>query len=567
MIGKLKQLIGDPTLRRWLAARALGRAPAPPPFVPHRPPYLAGDVFPDAVPAPSSGGGLRDDAPVRPLSLPLPGESATVSPGNGAALFARRFIDTEALLAVHRFAWVPVLGDAADPAWVAALWRTWHSRFSAPDDSWAWHPYTAAERAVNLLAFFRRRGWPEPTAETRACLASHAPAIARRLEYFGEHGTGNHLANNGRGLFFLGLELGMPAYADLGAKILTEEARRIVMPSGILREGSSHYHLLYARNYVEAWLWARRHGHGAMAGLEAVAARMLAVIPHLFLKGGLPLVGDISPDCPPEHLAAFLPGNAAQTGWGALLDADERAAFLALRDAVVPVGTAPLAADGWLRADFGDWNGLWHLAPGGWPTIPGHGHQDAGAFELHWRDNPLFVDLGRGAYGENGEAALYRSARVHNGVTLDDLDPYPPNKPYYDETFRRREGGPTPTLKADADGVTLAFGGYARIGAPVARRKWTFSPDGFAIEDMIDGQGRAVVTRRLHTPWPCESVGDAALVRTPAGAFRLRTEGTAPVLRPVTRWTAYGSGGPATAIAFESRASLPWRGTLRVEKA
>ena len=566
MIGKLKQLANDPTLRRWLMARALGKAALPSAYTPHRPPYLGNGPMPAAVPRAATAAGVQGAAPIHSLNLPLPGETVTVAPSDAAALFARPFADTETLLAVHRFAWVPIMGNAADPAWVAALWNAWKARFATPDESWAWHPYTAAERAVNLLHFSRRRRFFASAADTRACLAAHAPAIARRLEYFGEHNTGNHLANNGRGLFAIGLELGVPAYADMGASILIEEAKRIFAPSGILREGSSHYHLLYARNYAEAWLCARRHDHGAVAELEAITARALAVIPHLCLKGGLPLVGDISPDCPPDHLAAFLPGDPATAGWGGLLDANERAAFLALKTRTATADRGVLAADGWLRFDSGDWTGLWHTAPGGWSAMPGHGHQDAGSFEIHWQDTPLFIDVGRGAYGETGAAAFYRSARVHNGITLDGADPYPPNKSYYAEAFRRREGGPAPTLAHDTNGVTLSFGGYGRMGAPSARRRWAFSPNGFAIEDAIEGRGRRRVARRLHTPWPCEIAGDTATVHTPKGDFRVRTDGARPIVRPVTRWTAYGAGVPATAIIFEFPATLPWTGALRVKR-
>ena len=566
MISKLKQLIGDPTLRRWLMARAAGKACAPPPFMPHRPPYLTGTDFPTTPVAPTPFNELRPHVPRQPLTLPLPGRSVTITPGEEATLFARSFADTETLLAVHRFAWVPILGEAADPAWVVALWNAWRVRFAVADESWAWHPYTAAERAVNLLRFARHHGFPAPAAETRTLLAAHAPAIAQRLEYFGEHNTSNHLSNNGRGLLALGLELAMPAYADMGARILIEESKRIFMASGVLREGSSHYHLLIARNYAEAWLWGRRHGHGSAADMETITARALAVIPRLVLEGGMPLVGDISPDCPPDHLAAFRPGDPATAGWGALLDPNDRATFLALKTRVMPTNSSLLAGDGWLRADFGDWNGLWHMSPDGWSMMPGHGHQDAGGFELHWRDTPLFVDLGRGTYGENGEAAFYRSARTHNGITLDDRDPYPPNKPYYDDAFRRREGGPAPTLTRDESGVALAFGGYARIGAPVVRRRWTFSQTGFAVEDKIEGQGRKRLVRRLHTPWPCEIANDHALVHSPLGKFRIRDERVRATLHPITRWMAYGLGTSATAITFENCSALPWNGSLHVEK-
>lgn len=567
MIGKLRQLAADPTLRRWLAARALGRVSAPPRPTPHRPPYLGDGPLPAAVPGAARVRERCFPAPAMPISLPLPGGTDVVAPGMESSLFERTYADVETLLAVHRFAWIPIMGDNADPAWAIALWNAWRRRFAIPDDSWAWHPYTAAERAVNFLGFFRRHGWPEPADETRAFLAIHAPAIAGRLEYFGEHNTGNHLANNGRGLLAIGLELGMPSYADMGTKILIEEAKRIFMRSGILREGSSHYHLLYARNYVEAWLWARRHGHGAAPELEAIAAQTLAPLPRLCLRGGWPLIGDISPDCPPDHLAAFLPGGPTGTGWGSLLDDAERAAFLSLQAGTPPAGSALLAADGWLRADFGEWNGLWHTAPGGWSAIPGHGHQDIGSFEIHWGNVPLFVDTGRGAYGETGEAALYRSARVHNGLTLDEADPYPPNKPYYDESFRRREGGAAPVSRVDANGVALVFAGYGRMGAPVVRRHWTFFQNGFEIGDSVDGQGSPVVMRRLHTPWPCEVAAEAAVIRSPAGAFRVRADGAEPQIAPATRWTAYGVGHSAHCIGFKTRAKLSWSGRLRIEHA
>src|SRR5690606_15729932 len=139
--------------------------------------------------------------------------------------------------------------ETADPAWLTLLWQAWAERFGRPDDGWAWHPYSAAERVVNILDFAQRRGLPAPADHTAALLARHAPAIAERLEYFGEHHTSNHLSNNGRGLYRLGLALGLPAATEMGMRILLAEAERIFAPSGVLREGSSHYHLLLTRNY------------------------------------------------------------------------------------------------------------------------------------------------------------------------------------------------------------------------------------------------------------------------------------------------------------------------------
>ena len=99
-------------------------------------------------------------------------------------------------------------------------------------------------------------------------MQAHAPAILGALEYFGDSYTSNHLANNGRGLFLLGLALGDAASADIGGRILLNEAKRIFLPSGVLREGSTHYHALLARNYAVAAEAARKCVPSRSGGVE-----------------------------------------------------------------------------------------------------------------------------------------------------------------------------------------------------------------------------------------------------------------------------------------------------------
>lgn len=560
LLRKGRQIADDPVLRRWLVLWLVGRALGEPPFAAHRPPYLGRESLAAEVPT----RGFRDapeGAPGGAVELPLPGETVALVPGREGALFERVFADTETMLAVHRFAWVPLVGDAVSPGMVVAAWRGWVSRFGKPSDDWPWHPYTAAERVVNLLDFAIRHGLPAPAGETAAVLAAHGPVIAARLEYFGDHHTSNHLANNGRGLYRLGLALGLDRCRDMGLAILVEEARRIFRPTGVLREGSSHYHLLLTRNYLDAWLAARRHERPEEGTLRAVAAAALAVVPRLAVGGGLPLVGDISPDCPPSFLAGLWGGEG---GWLARRDPDDTTAVAGLIRSCGVVSSEALAADGWLKAEFGPWSGLWHASPEGWSHMPGHGHQDCGGFELHFGDEPVFVDPGRGAYGDDGPAAFYRSGASHNILTIDGEDPYPANRPYYDDAFRRRVCGPPPSLALEPDGVALRHHGYCRLAKVGAvTRRWRFEGKSLRLSDAVEGAGRHRVRRLLVAVLPVEKNAAGLTLRGRERTYLLRAEGAVDI-RPATRWTAYGVGQEATIIDIGLDARLPWASDLTV---
>ena len=562
---KLNNLLTDPTLRRWTVARCLRQVPGEPNFTPHRPPYLK-DLLPLGPETPRPPSPFRELAagrPATPIALPLPGLTLRLGPGDEQDIFRRRFEDTETLLALHRFAWVPLLGPETDPAWVQSLWEAWRERHRSPDGGWPWHPYTAAERVANLLGFGRRQGLPAPLDDTLDLLAAHGPAIAGRLEYFGDHHTSNHLANNGRGLYLLGLSLGLERCAALGARVLVEEAARIFLSSGILREGSSHYHLLLLRNYAETWLAARAHARPEAPVLEEIVRRALGAVPPLVLPGGMPLIGDISPDCPPAFLAGLIGGEG---GWTASLDDDSRESVRRMQQAAGARAPSTLAADGWLRGSFGPWTGLWHTAPGGWSTMPGHGHADIGSFELHFGREPVFVDPGRGAYGETGEAAFYRSASAHNTLLVDGEDPYPPNRPYYSDDFRRQVGGPEPEVCRDDGAVILKHSGYRRMrGVGAVSRRWRFTSKSMTIEDQVEGSASKAVSRRLLTPHAVEQAGDGLLIKTPTAAFRMSATGGDVSTAPAKRWTAYGESEPATMIRIDAQAALPWHGTMTVE--
>jgi len=283
LLRKAGHILEDPVLRRWLLRRIAGLEKSPVAFDAGRPPYLSAVRENRSAEA---GQSFMLDFPTGQFSLPsasiqidLPGKSVDLDPEKPEVLFTRSYDDLETLLAAHRFAWVPIAGDAINPDWVALLWGVWCDRFGHETSGWPWHAYTAAERAINLIDFSRRFGLPGDPNETSRVLLLHAEIIRDNLEYFGEHYTSNHLSNNGRGLLRIGTALGRMDHAETGAQIMVAEAGRIFGRSGVLREGSTHYHLLVTRNYIDAWIDAAAAGLDHAGVLRDIAERALSVIP------------------------------------------------------------------------------------------------------------------------------------------------------------------------------------------------------------------------------------------------------------------------------------------------
>ncbi len=540
ILNKIFQLQRDPVLKYWLMGRLLGRWPGEPKFVAHQPPYLK-DLLPLSFEKPTGAfSELPQTEQKNTISLSLAGETVTLTPGNEEKLFLRSFRDLETTLSLHRFTWLSQIDMKTNSAWVKSLWKAWVRHHGIPNNSWAWHPYTAAERVINILIFAQNEGMPGPIDNCLQILALHGPAIANQLEYFGDHHTSNHLANNGRGLFFLGLSLNMPNSTRIGSSILIKEAERIFASSGVLREGSTHYHALLGANYNQCATIASKRRHPATQALEQIAKRANAVTNYFKLPGGFPLIGDISPDSPPESV-------------------------LNINLTTKKVDTNALAKDGWHRVDKYSWSGLWHASPSGLSHMPGHGHQDCGSFEVHYKDQPIFIDPGRGKYGESGDAALYRSAQVHNNLLIDDADPYPPNKPYYDDSFRLLVSGPSPKIKQNENSIKLTHSGYKRLkNVGAISRNWRFSPLSLLIEDNVEGKSKHWVSRILVTPMKVREYGESLVLEGEKYRFHLVNDCNFKI-EPITQWKAYGLGTPAFAIKMILQTNLPWTGKLLLE--
>jgi hypothetical protein len=536
-------------LRRWLIGRAFGKWPYPQ-IRQSLPPYLAGISLESGEPPQVPWSPLVARAPEQEIELNLAGLSLTLPPGDAAQLFERCYEDAEQLLALHRFNWVTDTDPENYRNWYVVLFRGWMERFGADRQGWAWHPYTAAERLINCLAFCRDHGCPGAPDQVRAFLDSHGPAIFEALEYFGEGQTGNHLANNGRGLFLGGLSLGRSQWVEAGETILLNEAGRILDDTGLLNEGTSHYHLLVTRWYLDCWLAAEDVGRPSATTFKEIAGSMLSAASVFDLPGGLPLIGDVSPDCPPDYLRGLVSGEGS--GWLGELPEDVRGRVMALREEGQTKKKRTAAGPRWQRLSTGPWTALWHVPENGWGPMPGHAHRDFGSFELHYQDQTVIRDLGRRSYGPSGDRDI--SAARHSTLLVDDHEPYPVNRAYYSEDFRRSITGAPPEITCSGNEMTIVSQCFSRLrGVGAWERRWQFSEDKVVLIDKISGSGRHRITRKLYSGLQVTQNSDGFNLGPVSLACSATGQADAADL-----WSAYGRSSPATSLQFNEDVKLPW---------
>ena len=555
---KIKQFLNDAVLRQWLLGRIVGRWPGEPTYRARCPDYISEDQRSAITPTIGKDLAITKGRPLPPPSTPinlvLPGATLTLKPDDISRFIGSQFADTETLLGLHRFSWLPLQGSDVDAGWVQALWQAWCDQFSSPSADWPWHPYTAAERGANILRYAQGHGLPGDHEQTLNVLAAHLPVIAKSLEFFGNHHTSNHLANNGRGLYLIGLALGNDAAITMGARILVAEAKRIFDLSGMLLEESSHYHLLLTRNYTECWLAARSHDRPEQDALKEIAGRALACVELFNLPGGLPLIGDVSPDCPPDHLTGLLASSKPAHGWTALLNNENFAALKSLQK-----NNKTVPSQGWHRHNSGPWTALWHTSPSGWRFMPGHGHQDLGSFVLHHEDEIVFHDPGRRSYGPDGDNDC--RAGAHNTLTIGDTDPSPPNRPYYSDQFRQVVIPTPPTFNTDPQSVTL---NYRTVDNLEIQRSWSFSSHSMTLDDALNGATNKPIVRHLHTALPTEMKGNCALIKGQNADYRVISNDPI-VVRPHTYWPAYGVAGSGFVIDIRAPGQKNWSGSFTIE--
>jgi hypothetical protein len=438
------------------------------------------------------------------------------------------FEDPEDHELLHRWNWLLVKLTEVKDHYLLQNWGKhyvydWIRRYADKiDNSLRWNTYTTAERICNLIIFSDKvKLRHEETAKLALGVMAHR--VLQHPEYYGEQYTFNHIINDARALFFYGHYFNSPNYRKNARLILENELPKLMTADGFLREGSSHYHFLFARWILEILYVAENYEDRSAISLVTPYAKKLIKKCWFFLvhdekrsKWEIPLFGDVSPDFTPEWLATvpfsplalnlYNPIGEAYTlecnGWASLFRNSGRSRvphFEEYCDKEMKRIHA-YSSSGWYRFDVNGTTLFLHIEPEGIPKHRGHFHNDTCAFYLYRQGRPVLIDTGRIHYVDDDMGRYGVSARSHNSVQIDGLDPYPDKR--YSDVWGRVCGKPAVSWleKGASLQIEVKNSGFGRIYNDNIRhvRKFRILSSRMIMEDYFLGANSHLVESFFH---------------------------------------------------------------------
>lgn len=563
--------------RAWLTLRDAGHRGTPPGL--ELAAGLDGRIAPTTMPV-----GPRPQ-PAAPITWSIPPDDPEME------LARHRFGATAMLLAAGPSD--EQLSDAVEQA------RAWSRAHPPTDGAAGWDSYSVAERIaqwVLLGSAASRWGAPVPGGPPLSALVeTHAAYLHERLELRGE-ATNNHLINDGRALYLAGMFLGDRRHLSLGRELLRYGARTMLTSSGFLREGSSHYHLLLCRTFLEVLASADACADHELRDELAERVREMVGRAGFFVRTrALALIGDVSPDVPPEFVRGVpLAAAALLGGGGRPLPPDDRpgwhrlfaAAAASSSDPPLPPRVESYPDAGYHRLSLGRAALTVYANPLGYVPAWSHGHADLGGFVLDWDNQPLLVDCGRVSYAPTSLGRYGRSVRSHNAISIDGFEPMvvhahngfaTPMLPSY-------IGAPPTVHVADNGGdasLRLEHRGFGRIQADLAvERAFTVTGREVRIVDRVHGSGEHDVETYFHLhPSVAVNVVAPDAVELEIDSRRLvlrRTDGAPCAIEPTRArggtqpagWFSprYGTAEAAVTLRLRKRVRLPARDEFVIEE-
>ncbi|MFK7824234.1 MAG: heparinase II/III family protein [Oligoflexales bacterium] len=433
--------------------------------------------------------------------------------GNKSIYWHSKFPDSEDEESLHRWNWLLSidLSNSIEKKqtlkWVNQNLESWIELFHIEHQEILknqklkakWQSYTIGERISNSILFYYSQK-TKPTDKIFSALKDQTKLLTARVEFFGKS-TGNHVLNNARAIFLAGTSFGVPEWINFAKEIIYYILPKLMDCSGFLREGSSHYQLLFTRWLVEIYHFSKiAKDNNFCSYLAPRCTSALKACKFFMIKNeygySIPLFGDISPDFTPQFLFPMITGKSNENRFLSDLWHQECMSFK-IQDYQ---NTYP--DSGWYQIDAYKQKVFTRLEKSGIPQSVGHHHYDILHFCLFYKGLPVLVDSGRSNYMPNNEFGCFgKQAEAHNTLLIDNL-PIIPNSHH---RLPRQYCSSDCTIdlinnKNDVKNtIKITTNGFERLKKPInLTRTIQVKSDGSTVTDNLIGKGNHLLASYFH---------------------------------------------------------------------
>lgn len=269
-----------------------------------------------------------------------------------------------------------------------------------PNTPEALEPYPTSLRIIFWLRFLAAHQIND--AEIDASLYAQSCILADQIEY---HLLGNHLLENGFGLYFAAYRFRDDYLYRKATGILMRELDEQILPDGGHFERSPMYHQIILYRLLDCLNLGRSNADvftkDRSGVLHEKASRMLGWLEEItFSNGAVPLFND--------------------TAFGVAPSSESLMEYA--RQLEVGIPRIPLKESGYRKLSGTGYDLIMDAGEIGPDYIPGHAHSDTLSFELYLDGKPFIVDTGISTYEKNERRQYERSTAAHNTVQLDDWE-------------------------------------------------------------------------------------------------------------------------------------------------
>lgn len=346
------------------------------------------------------------------------------------------FKDEEVINSLHRCYWFFYDYNKFDKIIISDLnnlIKAWIFENQLQYNDVAWHPYTSTERVMSYCISFLLK---EPFSKLKENVVNDNVIRSlfnntiinnlKSLEYYPSGISYNHVVNNLRGVLLSAILLDDEKLKMETFKQLILELNLILDDDGILREGSSHYHLIITRWIleIECFLFASCEIE-LVSILKIYTTKMLKGV-TFFISGlstnNMPLFGDISPDLEPEWILEYFkellnPYSGSKT-YATMLKSKFDIGQYILNE------SNTLTLSNYTKISKGDWIVFIKHQFSKGEFFPNHSHDDNFNIIVYFKGEQLIIDPGRDSYILPPTKNVFCSSDSHNirainGISFD----------------------------------------------------------------------------------------------------------------------------------------------------